>query len=99
MLHSDFGGIVGYVDAGTAAVTDEVTGAVTTPAVETILVMKNCSSEATISATDLAGGLVGKVGEVSQVTLDSNCKFTGTITCEGENKGDFVGNNAEIIPQ
>ena len=60
--------------------------------------MINCTSSATVIAPDNCGGLIGVVGENYSVMLDNGCSFTGTITCEGENKSDYVGNNATIQP-
>ena len=62
------------------------------------LSMINCTSSATVIAPDNCGGLIGVVSAKSNVTLGSGCTFTGTIICEGENKSDYVGNNATIQP-
>ena len=62
------------------------------------LSMINCTSSATVIAPDNCGGLIGVASENSNVTLGSGCTFTGTIICEGENKSDYVGNNATIQP-
>ena len=99
-----FGGIIGYVDSGAEDVIDETTGAVTTPGTTTVVVMKNCSSDATITATNIIGGLVGKVGDRYELTMDYKCKFTGSITATtpaegGETwTGDYVSNIENFQP-
>ena len=98
-----FGGIVGYVDSGAEETTDETTGVVT-PATTTTLIMKNCSSDATITGTNIIGGLVGKVGDRYELTMDYKCKFNGTITAttpaEGGEiwTGDYVSNIENFQP-
>ena len=98
-----FGGIVGYVDSGADGVTPDSDGNIA-PASTTTLIMKNCSSDATITATNIIGGLVGKVGERYELTMDYKCKFNGTITATTPSEGgeiwtgDYVSNIENFQP-
>ena len=63
-----FGGIVGYLaEAETEAKAPS-------------LIMKNCSSSATINATDIVGGLLGKTWGYYNLVMYEDCEFTGKLT-------------------
>ena len=63
-----FGGIVGYMA--------EATSETTAPS----LIMKNCSSSADITGTDILGGLLGKIWGYYSLIMYEDCKFTGKLT-------------------
>ena len=91
-----FGGIVGYVAASSSQTSNSV------------LVMKNCSSSANINATNIVGGLVGKLATPTascSLVIYEDCKFTGTLktnVAEGktEYKGEYVSgvDNLHLYP-
>ena len=96
-----FGGIVGYVDSGADGVTPDSDGNIA-PASTTTLIMKNCSSDATITGTNIVGGLVGKAGERYELTMDYKCKFTGTLTVtepgDSEWKSEYIASDLDFKP-
>ena len=105
---SGFGSFIGYLESGTDETTDETTGVVT-PATTTTVVMKNCTSNATIIAPDIIGGMIGVIGDRCDVKMDYKCKFTGTITVgeitnaetgatEPGRQGQYVGNDPDFLP-
>ena len=91
-----FGGIVGYMESGAEETLAE--DGTVVPATTTVLIMKNCTSSAEITATNIVGGLLGKVGDRYELKMDHKCKFTGTLSAttpsaEGETwVGDYVSN-------